>query len=45
MSEDEYYSVPAYSFILEYILRSVYLTKEKKEGYIAEVQNKDVAEY
>ncbi len=45
LSEDEYYTVPAYSFILEYILRSVYLMKEKKEGYIAEVQNKDVAEY
>ncbi|MHB1687170.1 MAG: proton-conducting transporter transmembrane domain-containing protein [Ignavibacteriaceae bacterium] len=45
LSEDEYYTVPAYSFTLEYILRSVFLMKEKKEGYIAEVQNKDVAEY
>jgi|YelNatPaOPRAMG01_1025707.scaffolds.fasta_scaffold00153_51 formate hydrogenlyase subunit 3/multisubunit Na+/H+ antiporter MnhD subunit len=45
LSEDEYYSVPAYSFTLEYILRSVFLMKENKEGYIAEVQNKDVAEY
>ena len=45
LSEDEYYTVPAYSFTLEYILRSVYLMKEKKEGYTAQVVNKDVAEY
>jgi hydrogenase-4 component B len=45
LSEDEYYTVPAYSFTLEYIFRSLYLMKEKKEGYIAEVQNKDIAEY
>ena len=45
LAEDEYYTVPAYSFTLEYILRSVFRMKEKKEGYIAEVQNKDVAEY
>ncbi len=45
LGEDEYYSVPAYSFTLEYILRSIYRTKETKEGYIAEVRNKDIAEF
>ncbi len=45
LSEEEYYTVPAYSFTLEYILRSVFRMKEKREGYITEVQNKDIAEY
>jgi hydrogenase-4 component B len=44
LTEDEYYTVPAYSFTLEYILRSVYRTKESKQGFIAEVKNKDIAE-
>lgn len=45
LGEDEYYTVPAYSFTLEYILRSIYRTKENKKGYLAEVKNKDIAEY
>ncbi len=45
LTEDEYFTVPAYSFILEYILRKVYRTKEKRMGYTVEVSNKDLAEY
>ncbi len=45
LGEDEYYTVPAYSFTLEYILRSIYRTKESKQGYLAEVKIKDIAEY
>jgi hydrogenase-4 component B len=45
LGEDEYYTVPAYSFTLEYILRSVFRMKESKQGYIAEVKSKDVAEF
>jgi hydrogenase-4 component B len=45
LTEDEYFTVPAYSFILEFVLRKLYLTKEIRTGYTAEVTNKDVAEY
>ncbi|MFZ0456485.1 MAG: proton-conducting transporter membrane subunit [Ignavibacteriaceae bacterium] len=45
LGEDEYYTVPAYSFTLEYILRSVFRSKEIKEGYLAEVRTRDIAEY
>lgn len=45
LTEDEYFTVPAYSFILEYVLRKVYLTRETRKGYTAEVTNKDLAEY
>ena len=45
LTEDEYFTVPAYSFILEFVLRKLYLTKEVRAGYTAEVTNKDLAEY
>ena len=45
LTEDEYFTVPAYSFILEYVLRKLYLTREVRTGYTAEVTNKDAAEY
>ncbi|MCL4539788.1 MAG: NADH/ubiquinone/plastoquinone (complex I) [Bacteroidetes bacterium] len=45
LTEDEYFTVPAYSFILEYVLRKLYLTREMRTGYTAEVTNKDAAEY
>jgi formate hydrogenlyase subunit 3/multisubunit Na+/H+ antiporter MnhD subunit len=45
LGEDEYYTVPAYSFTIEYILRSIFRTKEIKQGYLAEVKTKDIAEY
>jgi hypothetical protein len=45
LGEDEFYTVPAYSFTLEYILRSVFRMKETKQGYLAEVKSKDIAEY
>ncbi len=45
LTEDEYFTVPAYSFVLEYVLRKVYRTKELRNGYSAGVVNKDIAEY
>ncbi len=45
LTEDEYFTVPAYSFILEYVLRKLYLTREVRTGYTAEVTSKDAAEY
>lgn len=45
LTEDEYFTVPAYSFILEFVLRKLYLTKEVRTGFTAEVTNKDAAEY
>lgn len=45
LTEDEYFTVPAHSFILEYVLRKLYLTREIRTGYTAEVSSKDLAEY
>jgi hydrogenase-4 component B len=42
LKEGEYFSAPAYSFTLEYILRKVYATKETKEGNKRYVRVKDV---
>jgi hydrogenase-4 component B len=45
LTEDEYFTVPAYSFILEFVLRKLYLTKETRSGYTANVTSRDLAEY
>lgn len=42
LHEGEYFSVPAYSFTLEFILRKVYSTKEIKDGKVRYVSVKDV---
>ncbi len=42
LEENEYYTVPAYSFTLEYILRKVYSTKEVKKGKERFVLVKDI---
>ncbi len=42
LKEGEYFSVPAYSFTLEFILRKVYSTKEIKKGKVRYVSVKDI---
>ncbi|WP_051962644.1 proton-conducting transporter membrane subunit [Mesoaciditoga lauensis] len=44
LREVEYFSAPAYSFTLEYILRKVYATKEVKEKNKRYVRVKDVVQ-
>lgn len=44
LTEDEYFTVPAYSYILQYELRKIYMMKEQRRGYIAEVTNTYIAE-
>ncbi len=44
LQEGEYFSAPAYSFTLEYILRKIYATKEMKKGNERYTRVKDIVD-